>query len=171
MKLSAEREAPDAGATLSFRGSVTEAWIDVNRHMNVSAYDVVFDAAEKAFFEMFGIGDAYIRRTDMSCFRLEKFIRYERELVLGDPLEVRSRVAWTDFRRIHHFHELWNVGAGYRAACADSLSIHVDLRLRKAAAMEMPEVREPLAALAQAHAALPPPAGLVPRMGGRRTGT
>jgi acyl-CoA thioester hydrolase len=171
MESSAEREAPVAGETLTFRGSVTEAWIDANRHMNVSAYDVVFDAAEKAFFELFGIGDAYIRRTDLSCFRLEKLIRYERELVLGDALEVRSRVAWTDFRRIHHFHELWNVEAGYRAAFADSVSMHVDLRLRKAAAMELPEVREPLAALAQAHAALPAPPGLVARTSGRRTFT
>lgn len=170
MDSSADGEAQAKGATLTFHGSVAEAWIDVNRHMNVSAYDAIFDAAEKAFFEEFGVGDAYIRRTDRSFFRLEKYIRYERELVFGDVVEVRSRVAWTDFRRIHHFHELWNVGAGYRAAYADSLSIHVDLGRRKAAPVEFPEVRQPLAALAQAHAALPAPAGMVRRADGRRLG-
>ena len=158
------------GPSVTFRGRVGPEWIDANRHMNVSAYDRVFDAAEKAFFEEFGVGDAYIRRTGLTCFRLEKHVRYERELLEGDPLEVRSRVAWTDFRRIHHFHELWNVEAGYRAAFADSLSIHVDLGRRKSAIVELPEIRRPLERLANAHAALPSPAGMAPRVNGRRVG-
>ncbi|WP_047146785.1 thioesterase family protein [Aquamicrobium sp. LC103] len=152
------------------RVSVKPEWIDANRHMNVSAYDLVFDIAEKDFFAAFGVGDDYINRTEFSCFRLERLIRYERELLLDDPLEVRSRVAWTDYRKIHHFHELWNVRDGYRAAFADVVSVHVDLSLRKAATVELAEVRQPLEKFATEHAGLASPAGLLSRENGRRIG-
>lgn len=154
----------------SFRGSVKPEWIDANRHMNVSAYDLIFDASEHAFFEAFGVGDSYIRRTSLSCFRLEKLVGYERELLEGDPVEVRSRIAWTDYRKIHHFHELWNARDGYRAAFADIVSIHVDLRLRKGVTVERDEVRRPLEQFAVEHAGLASAAGMVVRHNGRRTG-
>ena len=165
----AAKQAAGPGGEIVFRDAVRAEWIDINRHMHISSYDKVFDAAESAFFELFGIRDDYIARTDLSCFRLEKFVRYERELLHGDLIEVRSRIVWTDFRRIHHFHELWNTGANYRAAYSDALSIHVDLKRRKAVFVEDPEIRLPLEALATAGAALPAPAGLAERVNGRRT--
>lgn len=157
-----------AGFSLSFRGAVVPEWIDINDHMNVSWYDRLFDRAERTFFEEFGIGDAYILRTGLSVFRLERLVVYERELRLGDRVEVRSRVLWTDMRRVHHFHELWNMDAGYRAAISDAVSIHVDLNLRKSTAMELPDVVQPLRRLLSDHAAAPPPPGVLARQDGRR---
>ncbi|MGJ4859887.1 thioesterase family protein [Labrys sp. La1] len=150
---------------VSFRGAVEPHWLDVNRHMNVSWYDGVFDSAESDLFDVFGIRDAYIRRTNYSIFRLEKTVRYERELMLGGRLEVRSLVLWTDLKRIHHFHELWNVDQDYRAATAEGVSIHVDLRLRKAAKILDAEVTAPLIRLAAEHGRLARPKGVVRTFG------
>lgn len=148
---------------ISFRGRVEQRWLDVNRHMNVSWYDHVFDIAESDLFEVFGIHDDYIRSTNYSFFRLEKSVRYERELMPDARLEARSYVLWTDLKRVHHFHELWNVDQNYRAATVEGLSIHVDLRVRKAVRIIEPGVADPLTRLAQEHARLPWPKGAVRR--------
>lgn len=148
---------------VSFRGKVEPHWLDVNRHMNVSWYDHVFDIAESDLFEVFGIHDEYIRRTSYSFFRLEKSVRYERELMPDARLEARSVVLWTDLKRVHHFHELWNVDRNYRAASVEGLSIHVDLRLRKAARIVERDVADPLTRLSNEHARLPWPKGVVRR--------
>lgn len=166
-----QRRIAERGYRVSFAGEVAPAWIDANDHMNVSWYDTVFDKAEQRFFEAFGIDDDFIRRTRKSFFRLERLVRYERELLLGDQVEARSRVIWSDFRRIHHFHELWNTGQGYRAAVADAISIHVDLAIRRSTPIEMPEVREPLEQLLAECSAFPRPEGVLHRISGRRPGS
>lgn len=145
---------------VSFRGKVEPHWLDVNRHMNVSWYDRVFDLAENDLFEVFGIHDDYIRASNYSFFKLEKIVRYERELMPDAPLEARSRVLWTDFKRVHHFHELWNIEQNYRAATAEGISIHVDLRVRKATKIVTPDVADRLTVLAAEHAHLPWPKGI-----------
>lgn len=145
---------PATGLT-TFEGRVLPEWVDANGHMNVSFYDRVFDAAEHSLFAAFGIHDAFIRRTGFTIFRLDKLIRYQRELMQGDAIAVHSRIVWTDFRRVHAFHELMNVDASYRAATDDALSIHVDLSRRKSAVIVDPDVRQSLERLAAAHAALP----------------
>lgn len=150
---------------VSFRGEVEPHWLDVNGHMNVSWYDHVFDSAESNLFDVFGICDGYIRRTGHSIFRLEKSVRYERELMMGRRLEIRSFVLWTDLKRVHHFHELWNLDQEYRAATAEGLSIHVDLRLRKAMRILDVEVATPLTRLAADHARLTRPKGVARTFG------
>lgn len=166
--------APAPAAAPAFcttvRWQVEADWIDVNGHMNVSGYDRLFDRAEEALFAEFGLDDSYILRSGLSCFRLERVIVHAREVMQGDPLEVRSRLLWTDLRRMHHFHELWNTGAGYRAAFADVITIHVDLASRKSVAAHLPEVVGPLNRLLAAHTAAPLPEGVVPRINGRRQG-
>ncbi|WP_395447842.1 thioesterase family protein [Aminobacter sp. UC22_36] len=158
------RDAEDVfGPYISFRGRVEPLWLDVNRHMNVSWYDHVFDIAESDLFEVFGIHDDYIRSTNYSFFRLEKSVRYERELMPDARLEARSYVLWTDLKRVHHFHELWNVDQNYRAATVEGLSIHVDLRVRKAVRIVEPGVADPLTRLAWEHERLPWPKGVVRR--------
>jgi acyl-CoA thioester hydrolase len=153
---------------VTFRGRVPPDWVDTNGHMNVSFYDRVFDAAEHALFAAFGVQDEFIRRTGFSVFRLDKLIRYERELMEGDAIAVHSRVLWTDFRRVQAFHELVNADASYRAATSDALSIHVDLAQRKSALITLPEVRAPLERLVAAQAMLPVPVGAVARDGAWR---
>ncbi|MBO6902140.1 MAG: thioesterase family protein [Rhizobiaceae bacterium] len=140
-----------------FRGTVLPDWIDANRHMNVAWYDHVFDKAESALFAAFGVDEDYIARTNHGMFRLEKHIRYEKELVEGDELRIDSRIDTTDGRLLKHFHELWSVSRNMRAATARYVSIHVDLSERKAVRVTDPLVVAPLREMASAHAQLPAP--------------
>jgi acyl-CoA thioester hydrolase len=140
-----------------FEGQVLKDWIDANRHMNVAWYDHVFDMAESALFSVFGVDEDYIARSCHGMFRLEKRIRYEKELVEGDRLRVDSRIVSSDGRLLKHFHELWNESRGMRAATAYYVSIHVDLTKRKPAQISDPDVIEPLRRLAGEHAQLPEP--------------
>ncbi|WP_281985019.1 acyl-CoA thioesterase [Thalassorhabdomicrobium marinisediminis] len=152
--------------SVSFRGSVLDSWIDVNGHMNVAWYDHVFDTAESLFFEEFAIDDAYIRRTGFSFFRIERLVRYAHEVLPADPIEVRSRVLWSNLQRVHHVHELWVPGRSERCAISDAVSIHVDLSTRRPVAIDLPEVVDPLRNLLAAHTAAPPPPRLPKRING-----
>ncbi len=142
---------------VGFEGEVAADWIDVNGHMNVGWYDHVFDIAEAALFAAFGVDEDYVRRAAHGMFRLEKLIRYERELVLGDALRIEGRILSNDGRLVKHFHELLNLTKGVRAASASFVSIHVDLSRRKTAAVSDPAVLKPLNRLTAEHAELPLP--------------
>lgn len=152
-----------------WQGVVEGGWIDINDHVNVSGYDQLFDAAEERLISLIGIDDDSILSTGLTMFRLERLIVYERELRRGERIETRSRLIWTDFRRIHHFHEVWNLDQNCRAAFADTLAMHVDLRTRRAARFERPESVAMLQRLIAGQAGQPLPSGVVPRVNGRRS--
>jgi acyl-CoA thioester hydrolase len=161
---------PERASFVSYSGRVGPDWIDVNRHMNTSWYDYVFDRAEKGLFDAFGLTEKRIRDTGLSAFRLEKLVEYNRETMLDDLFEVRSRLVWTDYRRLHHLHEMWNVTRGHRSAYADCISMHVDLSIRKGAEIADEAMRAVLARFLDANAALPLPVGVPQRVRGRRIG-
>jgi acyl-CoA thioester hydrolase len=148
-------DAANAGSFTGFEGVVRPDWIDANRHMNVAWYDHVFDIAESALFAAFAIDEDYIRTSGCGMFRLEKRIRYERELVEGDRVRVEGRIVSTDHRLVRHYHELLNLTSGTRAASAEYTSIHVDLSTRKSARIADPEILRRLDVLHTRHAALP----------------
>ncbi|MBO6718471.1 MAG: thioesterase family protein [Rhizobiaceae bacterium] len=159
--MSGESEAKDLPHStpspfVGFRGQVVPDWIDANGHMNVSWYDHVFDRAESALFDAFGVDEKYIRRAFCGMFRLEKRVRYEKELVEGDDLRIDSRIVSSDGRLLKHFHELWNLTREVRAASAHYVSIHVDLTRRKPAQISDPLVLVPLQRLAYEHTQLRP---------------
>ncbi len=141
---------------IGFEGKVEPAWIDVNGHMNVAWYDHVFDRAESSLFAAFGIDEAYIRANGRSMFRLEKRVRYERELAGGDRIRIESRIVSTDERILRHAHVLMNLTAGIRAGMAEYVSIHVDLAKRKSARILDPVLLPRLRQLAARHAAEEP---------------
>src|SRR5690606_23021226 len=101
---------------VGFEGVVKPEWIDINEHMNVRWYDHVFDNAEHDLIEAIGISDPYIAASGFTIYRLEKRIRYERELLLGEQLLVKSRITFTDERILKHRHELLNLSRNIRAA-------------------------------------------------------
>lgn len=154
---------PTDGPFVGVEGHVGPDVIDVNGHMNVLGFDKLFDAAESALFLAFGMGEPYLERTGMSMFRLEKLIRYERELFADDAIEIRSYLVATDMKRIHHVHELWSRETNRRSAIFDALSIHVDLAARRSAPIADPATRASVTACAELHAALPRPEGALDR--------
>jgi acyl-CoA thioester hydrolase len=131
--------------------TVRPEWIDYNGHMNVAYYVLVFDHATDALFDALGLGADYRHETELSLFAVESHILYTRELALGDPVRVESRILGVDGKRLHFGHEMLH---GWRAATIELMAVHVDLATRRTA----PFPADRLAAIEQAaaaHAALP----------------
>jgi acyl-CoA thioester hydrolase len=153
---------PDTGVIapiLAWRGVVQSDWIDPNEHMTSMAYPPLFHANTKGVFRPLGISVAYITERGLSVFQREFRLGFERELRRGDPIEIRSWLIGHDAKRLHHFHELWHCGDGYRAAFAEYMSLHVDMATRRTAPFPH-DVQERLEAMAAAFREVARPSGV-----------
>jgi acyl-CoA thioester hydrolase len=110
---------------------VRPEWIDSNGHLNLAYYVVVFDLATDALYAALGIGDAYREATGNSCFTAETHTLYEREVRLGDRLNVRGWLLGADTKRLHYFHEMFHVESGERSAVQELMALHIDMRVRR----------------------------------------
>jgi len=137
--------------------TVGQEWIDVNAHMNAQHYYSVIYQAHVLMTDYLALSGDYVSQRQLSKVVVESHNRFERELRLGDPIEVRSWLLGVDARRLHFFHEIWQAEADYRAGTGEQIDVHVDLRTRRSAAFPA-EVLARLQAVAAAHRSVPPPA-------------
>lgn len=118
---------------LTLQTSCHAAWIDINQHMNATHYTLVVYDAHVQLTDMLDLADDYVQRTGCGKVVLESHLVYEREVGLGDRLEVRSWLLAVDAKRLHFFHELYNLSRGCRAATAEQVDMHVNLQRRRSA--------------------------------------
>ena len=85
-------------------------------------------------------------------------VAYMREVLAGDPLMLRLRLLACDDKRLLCLMELWQTRQNYLAATMEQLSLHVDLRHRRATPFPA-ELAEQLARITQTHAEHALPAG------------
>lgn len=116
---------------IEYEAVVRPEWIDSNGHLNLAYYVVVFDLATDALYAALGIGDAYREATGNSCFTAETHTLYEREVHLGDKLNVRGWLLGADTKRLHYFHEMFHVESGERSAVQELMALHIDMRVRR----------------------------------------
>ncbi len=140
---------------VTHRATVIEAWIDNNNHMNMGYYMVVFDEATGALFRACGLTREHRKKYNVTTFSLEGHITYNREVHLGDPLVITTRLLNYDAKRIHYLHEMHHETAGYLASTNELITIHVSQETRRSTAME-PHILDRLAEIKAAHSALPP---------------
>lgn len=114
-------------------GNVLPEWIDVNEHMNVAYYILVFDQGVDALWERFGITQEHINTSNSSTFAVESHITWQRELSVDAPYIVTSQLLAYDSKRIHQFMRLYHAEKRYLAATAEWLNLHVDLTVRRVA--------------------------------------
>jgi acyl-CoA thioester hydrolase len=139
-----------------WRETVRPEWIDYNGHMNVAYYVLILDHAVDALWEYLGIGRGYRTATSGSTFAVEAHVTYAQELTEESPVRSTSRLIGFDAKRIHHYHELYHAEAGFLAATAEFLSLHVDLSTRRVT--PMPDaVQRRLAEVMASHDSLPRP--------------
>ena len=120
-------EAPYIG----LRVVVPPEWIDVNGHMNSTHYGLaVYDAHVNLTKEL-ELGDDYVNATHCSKAVLESHMIYEQEVSEGDELEIKSWLLAVDEKRLHFFHEVYNLTKGFRAATSEQVDIHLDLDQRR----------------------------------------
>ena len=145
-------EAPFA----RYEGAVLPEWIDLNGHMNLAYYTVLFDYATDLLFEAIGIGRKYKDVTEHGTFVVETHNRYERELLVGQNVRVASQIVAADEKRIHLAHEMFRQTDGVRAATQELLFLSIDLARRRVVPF-LPAAARCVAAAAAAHAGLPRP--------------
>lgn len=116
---------------IGLRTVVPEEWIDINGHMNSTHYGLVVYDAHVAMTEAIGMGEDYVAASNCGKAVLESHLIYEREISEGDELEIRSWLLAVDTKRLHFFHEVYNLTHGFRAAAAEQVDIHMDLAARR----------------------------------------
>jgi len=139
-----------------YEGEVLPEWIDANDHMNLAYYIVLFDYATDALFDAIDIGRRYKDATHNGTFAVETHNLYERELLVGERVRVRTQILGVDNKRLHLSHEMITAGGGRRAAMQELMYLHIDLCARRVVPW-LPKVHERVAAAAAAHARLPRP--------------
>lgn len=139
-----------------WRETVLPEWTDYNGHMNLAYYVLIFDHATDAFYDHVGLGRKYREATGGSTFAVEAHVTYDREVMAGAEVRVATRLLDHDEKRIHYFHEMFDAASGALSSTTELMAVHVDLNVRRVAPMPA-AIRERLAAVKAAHAALPRP--------------
>ena len=116
-----------------YRGDVQQEWIDVNRHMNVAYYVLAFDYGVDAMWERLGITAEHIAEAQSSTFAVECHVTWQREMNEADPFVITTQILAYDQKRIHQFMRMYHANAGYVAATAEWMNLHVDLAVRRVA--------------------------------------
>ncbi len=143
---------PYTGSTATVRPE----WIDNNGHMNVGFYHVAFDQASDSFFEWIGLTPEVRKKHASSTFALESHLHFHREVKEGDRLRFEARLLHADEKRIHFYQEMFHADEGFLAATYESLSLHMNMKIRRSAPMPAELFARTQAVLA-AHRALPRP--------------
>ncbi|MCD0505515.1 thioesterase family protein, partial [Bordetella petrii] len=136
--------------------TVKPDWTDLYGHMNAARYVRVFDHIGFQLLDPLGVGESYTRASRCGIYTVDIAVNYRRELLAGDPLELRVRVLGADTKRVLCLMELFQTRDNYLAATMEQLSVHVNLETRRS--QVFPEaLAQSLQAAAQAHAAAPLP--------------
>ena len=139
-----------------YRGEVLPEWIDINGHMNLAYYTVLFDYGTDLLFDELGLGRDYRVTTDHGTFVAATHNLFERELLLGTRVRVATQILGADDKRLHLAHEMFRLDSGERAATQELLYLHVSLLARRVTPFP-PDLKARVDAAAGAHAALPRP--------------
>lgn len=114
---------------------VESQWIDLNGHMNMAYYNLLFDEALDQLFNDIGVGWQYTQQGDGSCFTAEIHVTYLDELKDGDPVRISYQMLDWDQKRLHLFGRMYHATQNYLAATSEQMCIHVDMKSRRAAPM------------------------------------
>ena len=156
--IEARREAP----ILFFAPFVSSAmrvepqWIDYNGHLNVAYYSLLFDRAVDECYALLGIGEDYAKTRNASLFIAEVHIGYRRELEAGDMVRITLQLLDFDDKRLRYAMEMRHAHEGWLAATSEHLSVHVDMKTRRASPFP-DDILANLAVMKAAHSRLPMP--------------
>ncbi len=145
---------PDASPLELIRVQVKPDWLDYNGHMNVTYYTMTFDQAFDKFQDRMGIGREYVEQEAQSFFALHYNIHYHSEVTRGQTLTVTLQLLEVGEKKIRVMMIMYADGSSNVVATGELLSIHVDMKSRRASAIPK-EQREQLDLLLKSHKNLP----------------
>lgn len=117
---------------VTYHGAIAQWHCDHMGHMNVQFYVGKFDEATWNLCAHIGLTPSYFRDEPFGIAGVQQNITYQRELMAGDVIEIRSHLVEVHERRIRFIHTMRNIATGQIAAKCDLTTVHFDRRARKA---------------------------------------
>ena len=118
-------------SSVTYCGTVYPWQCDHVGHMNIMWYVGKFDEANWNLFARVGLTPTYLRQSGRGMAGVQQNITYQRELLAGDIVEVKSVLLELRDRSIRFRHEMRNAEAGEIAASCEITAVHLDRQARK----------------------------------------
>ena len=117
----------------TYRGFVYRWEVDHNDHLTVAYYLARVADAGLGLLEALGLGPAYMKRSGRGCVTSDCYVRYQRELRVGDILHIESGVIRAERDTLVLGHKVFNSENGEVCTTVEQSVRHVDLKRRAAA--------------------------------------
>ena len=106
-------------------------WTDYNGHMNLAFYIHIYDTAWEILLQKFNMGEDSAINQKKSTFAVESHTTYDREVKIGEDVDVNLLFLDHDKKRINYKLEMINNKKKYLVSTTEVLSLYVDLKARK----------------------------------------
>ena len=121
---------------------IIKDWTDYNGHMNVAYYVLIFDLfGAEILMNRFHMGEVSAKTNKKSTMVVESHITYNEEVKEGDEVDVNLLYFDHDKKRLQYKLEMIHKEKKYVASTIETLSLYVDLSLRKVAEFEEEKVK------------------------------
>lgn len=117
---------------VTHRSTVQQWECDHMGHLNVRHYMAKFDDAAWTFLSMLGLTNQYFKKCETGVAAVDHHITYKRELMPGDCVEIRTRLALCEGRKFKLVHTLIHSASGEIAASCELFGVHMDRKERRA---------------------------------------
>ena len=124
----------ETGWVETYRGAVYPWHCDHMGHMNVMWYVGKFDEATWNLFASIGLTPAFLRDNARAMGAVQQDITYQRELLAGDVVAVRSGILEMRDKVAKFVHEMRQAQTGVVAAVCVLTAVHMDSKARKSTA-------------------------------------
>jgi acyl-CoA thioesterase FadM len=116
----------------TYRGAVSRWEVDHNDHLTVAYYFARIADAGLGVLEAIGLGADYRARTRRACVTADCYVRYSRELRVGDIMHIESGVVGVEPDRLVLGHKLFDSESGEVCTTVEQALGHVELADRAA---------------------------------------
>jgi acyl-CoA thioesterase FadM len=119
----------------TYRGIVYRWEVDHNDHLTVAFYFARLSDAAHGLLNALGLGLEYARRRGGLCLTTDCYVRYQRELRVGDIMHITSGVLGVERDGLVLGHKVFNSETGEVCTSVEQRLRHVDARRRTARAL------------------------------------
>ena len=121
---------------------IIKDWTDYNGHMNVAYYVLIFDLyGAEVLMNRFKMGEDSAKSSKKSTMVVESNITYNQEVKEGDEVDVNLLFFDHDKKRLQYKLEMIHKEKKYVTSTIETLSLYVDLNLRKVAEFEDEKIK------------------------------
>ncbi len=117
-------------------GRVKSEWADYNGHMNLAYYIHLFDGAWEVLLGKFNIGEDSAKIEKRTTFAVESHTTYDKELKVGDEVDLNLLFLDRDKKRIVYKLEMRHKQEQYLASTTEVCSLYIDLGERRVVEFE-----------------------------------